>query len=60
MDWRKSSYSDSVGSNCVELAPLGVFVGVRDSKDPEGSVLVVGRGVLRELSVAVRGSAGVG
>ena len=38
--WRKSSYSSQSG-NCVEVARgLPGVVAVRDSKDPEGAVLV--------------------
>ncbi|WP_067859125.1 DUF397 domain-containing protein [Nocardia shimofusensis] len=38
--WFKSSLS-SAGSECVEIAHLdGGRVGVRDSKDPSGGVLV--------------------
>jgi hypothetical protein len=33
MIWRKSSYSDSNGGNCVEVAHLAQGVAVRDSKD---------------------------
>ncbi|WP_405019048.1 DUF397 domain-containing protein [Kitasatospora sp. NBC_00070] len=39
--WRKSSYSGANGGDCVEVGD-GVpgLVPVRDSKDPEGPVLV--------------------
>jgi Domain of unknown function (DUF397) len=37
--WRKSSYSNS-SSNCVEVALAGSDVAVRDSKDPDGPMLV--------------------
>jgi len=40
--WRKSSYSNGDGGNCIETA-LGFITGavpVRDSKDPEGPALV--------------------
>lgn len=40
--WRKSSYSGNSG-NCVEVADQGQAVAVRDSKGPEGAVLVVSR-----------------
>ncbi len=40
--WRKSSYSSSTGQNCVEVATnlLGI-VAIRDSKDPDGTQLIV-------------------
>ncbi|MEU0603050.1 DUF397 domain-containing protein [Streptomyces sp. NPDC006393] len=40
--WRKSSYSDGNGGNCLEVAH-GVpgVVPVRDSKVPDGAVLVI-------------------
>lgn len=37
--WRKSSYSDETGGQCVELACLSNGVGVRDSKNPEAGHL---------------------
>ena len=36
--WRKSARS--ISGDCVEVATLERLVGVRDSKDPEGPVLV--------------------
>jgi hypothetical protein len=39
--WRKSSYSQPTQSDCVEVARLGAVKAVRDSKDPEGGVLVL-------------------
>ncbi|WP_396452021.1 DUF397 domain-containing protein, partial [Actinomadura sp.] len=40
--WRKSSYTGSNGGNCVELAEVaGSVVAVRDSKDPDGPVLLL-------------------
>jgi hypothetical protein len=38
--WRKSSYSGNNGGNCVEVAALPGAVAVRDSKDPDGGMLV--------------------
>jgi hypothetical protein len=43
--WRRSSYSDGEGGNCVEIArpahlPGGI-VAVRDSKNPTGPALLV-------------------
>ncbi|MEU8344361.1 DUF397 domain-containing protein [Spirillospora sp. NPDC048832] len=46
--WRKSSYTTSNGGNCVELAnAAGAVVAVRDSKDPDGPVLLLTRAALR-------------
>lgn len=39
--WRKSSRSHANG-NCAEVGQDGAVVGVRDSKDPDGPVLVFG------------------
>jgi hypothetical protein len=39
--WYKSSYSNGSGGNCVEQAKLpGGRRAVRDSKDPDGPVLI--------------------
>jgi hypothetical protein len=39
--WRKSSRSQGAGGDCVEVAMVPGFVGVRDSKqDGEGPILV--------------------
>ncbi|GAA2425801.1 hypothetical protein GCM10010191_42730 [Actinomadura vinacea] len=42
-NWRKSSYSGQEGGTCVELADLPLSVGVRDSTDPDGTVLTFDR-----------------
>ncbi|MEV0118047.1 DUF397 domain-containing protein [Streptomyces sp. NPDC050844] len=40
--WRKSSYSNPSGGDCVEIADnLPGVVPVRDSKVPHGSALVI-------------------
>ncbi|MET8676837.1 DUF397 domain-containing protein [Streptomyces sp. NPDC004647] len=39
--WRKSSYSNSDGGECVEVSDdFAAVVPVRDSKNPHGPVLV--------------------
>jgi hypothetical protein len=39
--WRKSSFSNGTGGNCVEVASnLPGVVAVRDSKDREGPALI--------------------
>lgn len=57
MTWRRSSYSTSTGGNCVELAARPGAVGVRDSKDPDGPILLLRPA---ELRAAVHASAGDG
>ena len=39
LTWQKSSYSGH--GNCLEVAHTGRFVLIRDSKHPQGSVLIV-------------------
>ncbi|SNR42729.1 DUF397 domain-containing protein [Actinomadura mexicana] len=52
--WRKARRSLSNGGECVELAGVGGAVAVRDSKDPDGPVLLLTRATLR---TAVRSAA---
>ncbi|GAA2318944.1 hypothetical protein GCM10010234_76580 [Streptomyces hawaiiensis] len=41
--WRKSSYSDGGANNCVEVADnCPGMIPVRDSKQPQGPILVFG------------------
>jgi uncharacterized protein DUF397 len=40
--WRKSSYSNGDGGDCVEVAQPGAGLWVRDSKRPHGEILAVG------------------
>jgi hypothetical protein len=40
-EWRKSTFSESATTNCVEVAQFADgWVGVRDSKDRSGPVLL--------------------
>lgn len=54
--WRKSSYSNADGGNCVEVADgfPGVLP-VRDSKCPEGPALVVPAPAWADFVGAVQG-----
>ncbi|MFB4310614.1 DUF397 domain-containing protein [Actinomadura sp. GTD37] len=52
--WRKSTYSDSSGGNCVEVAEGGSVVAVRDSKDPDGPRLAFGRAAFSMFADDVR------
>ncbi|MGI5420179.1 DUF397 domain-containing protein [Actinomadura luteofluorescens] len=48
--WRKSSYSGAGGTEeCVELAPFGNVIGVRDGKAPEAGHLVLAPQVFAAL-----------
>ena len=42
--WRKSTYSNGSGGECVEVADLPSGRAVRDSKHPEGPILVFTKG----------------
>ncbi|NVI87523.1 DUF397 domain-containing protein [Actinomadura sp. BRA 177] len=47
--WRKSSYSGGANdATCVELARLSTGIGIRDSKDPDNSPLIVPPAALRQ------------
>ncbi|MCT7351262.1 DUF397 domain-containing protein [Streptomyces sp. 15-116A] len=39
LTWRKSSYSDDEGGNCVEVALATPTIHLRDSKNPTGPQL---------------------
>ncbi|RKS70939.1 uncharacterized protein DUF397 [Actinomadura pelletieri DSM 43383] len=45
--WRKSTHSGPNGGECVELADVAGVVAVRDSKDPNGPILLLNRTTLR-------------
>ncbi|MEU1020268.1 DUF397 domain-containing protein [Streptomyces sp. NPDC005898] len=50
--WWKSTYSDS-GAQCVECGIVNAeTVAVRDSKDPHGPALLVGRAALSSFAAA--------
>ncbi|MFD0850895.1 DUF397 domain-containing protein [Actinomadura adrarensis] len=48
--WRKASRSTGSGEDCVEVAATADLVAVRDSKDPDGPRLIVGRESWREFA----------
>lgn len=56
LSWRRSSHSDNLGGNCVELAAKPEGVGVRDSKDPDGPRLVLGLEAFRALLAGIKAS----
>ena len=57
--WRKSSYSNSSGGSCVEIAVLTGALGehdiaVRDSKDPHGLALTFTARHWRGFTTAIK------
>jgi Domain of unknown function (DUF397) len=52
--WRKSSYSDSSGNACVEVARPGGTVLVRDTTDRAGAVLAVPAGAWRAFAAELK------
>jgi Domain of unknown function (DUF397) len=50
LTWRKASYSNANGGNCVEVAPAPGAVAVRDSTDPTGPALAFTPGEWREFT----------
>ncbi|MGA5270323.1 DUF397 domain-containing protein [Streptomyces lydicamycinicus] len=53
--WRKSSYSNPDGGNCVEVADgLPAVVPVRDSKAPHGPALLFGASAWASFVTAVK------
>ncbi|MFI0982246.1 DUF397 domain-containing protein [Streptomyces sp. NPDC021093] len=56
--WRKSSYSNTDGGECVEVADrFPGLVPVRDSKAPEGPALVFGAVPWASFVAGVKGDA---
>jgi hypothetical protein len=52
--WRKSTYSGSNGSNCVEVGGSGPAIVVRDTKDRAGATLTFGADAWRRFAVTIR------
>ncbi|MFE0033749.1 DUF397 domain-containing protein [[Kitasatospora] papulosa] len=56
--WRKSSYSNSDGGECVEVSDdFAAVVPVRDSKNPHGPALVFAADGWSSFVSAVKGGA---
>lgn len=52
--WRKSSYSNGMGGECIEVALLLGDIAVRDSKAGPGPWITVGTGAWESFVNAVR------
>jgi hypothetical protein len=55
--WRKSTHSDSHSGTCVEVARVDDAIALRDSRDPDGAVLVLGPDQWRALRSRLRSGA---
>jgi len=55
--WRKSSFSGNSGGNCVEVGGVASLIAVRDSKDPDGSVLAFAAGTWAAFADRVKAEA---
>ncbi len=55
--WRTSSYSGNSGGQCVEVGNDARRVAVRDSKDPDGSVLAFAAGTWAAFAERVKAGA---
>jgi len=55
--WRKSSYSNTSGGECIEVSDNLPLVPVRDSKNPAHGTLVFGVDAWAEFVGSVKGSA---
>ncbi|MYR64171.1 DUF397 domain-containing protein [Streptomyces sp. SID625] len=56
LTWRKSSYSNDDGADCVEVAgTFPALVPVRDSKNPAGPVLLFQRSAWAPFLSALKG-----
>ncbi|MBV9448154.1 MAG: DUF397 domain-containing protein [Streptosporangiaceae bacterium] len=54
--WRKSSFSGSGGTSCVEVAQAGRMIAVRDSKNPGEAVLTFTEPEWKAFTRAVKAS----
>jgi hypothetical protein len=54
MDWRKSTYSDTNGGDCVETASGSDAILVRDTTDRDGVTLSVPAEAWRTFTDSVR------
>jgi hypothetical protein len=52
--WRKSSRSTDTGGNCVEVAGFHGMIAIRDSKNPDGPALAVGRPEFHTLLAQIK------
>jgi hypothetical protein len=54
MEWRKSTYSNANGGNCVETASNGGMILVRDTTDRDGGTLAFATGVWKAFTGMIK------
>jgi hypothetical protein len=54
MEWRKSTYSNANGGNCVETASNDGVILVRDTTDRDGGTLAVPAGVWKAFTGTIK------
>ena len=52
--WRKSTYSNANGGDCVEVADDARAILIRDTADPGGPALAVSAAAWREFTTSLR------
>jgi hypothetical protein len=52
--WRKSSYSDGNGGQCVEAASQGGAVFIRDTADCDGAILAISAAAWQAFTATLR------
>jgi Domain of unknown function (DUF397) len=53
-DWRKSSYSNANGGDCIEIADEDGAILVRDTKNRAGAMLSVDADAWERFTAAIR------
>ena len=54
LSWRKSTYSQGGGQECVEVATAPGAVAIRDSKNPDGPALLLRPRVFCDLTTRIK------
>jgi Domain of unknown function (DUF397) len=54
MEWRKSTYSNANGGNCVETAGNGEVILVRDTTDRDGGTLAFTAGAWKAFTGTIK------
>jgi len=52
-NWRKSTYSDANGGDCIEVASTDVIM-IRDTVDRGGSILIVPAEVWQKFTMSLK------